>query len=129
MVTLQNSVSVELKGDVEDSGPWFDVSFPPNDNTFLDELKRAQNHDLWVRGMFFVKDLSLHPLVCLDEFIRGHRVATWLKEVAPDAKVKARNNSVLGMIYAVKSGIGIGKLPTAIADNEPGLVRLKSGGS
>jgi DNA-binding transcriptional LysR family regulator len=71
-----------------------------------------------------VEDLSRHPLVCLDESMSGHRVAKWLKEVAPHAKVTARNNSVLGMMYAVKSGVGIGPLPTAIADNEPGLVRV-----
>jgi DNA-binding transcriptional LysR family regulator len=71
-----------------------------------------------------VEDLSRHPLVCLDESMSGHRVAKWLKEVVPDAKVKARNNSVLGMMYAVKSGVGIGPLPTAIADTEPGLVRV-----
>ena len=71
-----------------------------------------------------VEDLSLHPLVSLDESMSGHRVAKWLKDVAPDAKVKARNNSMLGMMYAVKSGVGIGPLPTAIADTEPGLVRV-----
>jgi DNA-binding transcriptional LysR family regulator len=54
----------------------------------------------------------------------GHRVAKWLKEIAPSAKITARNNSVLGMVYAVKSGIGIGPLPTAIADSEAGLVRV-----
>jgi DNA-binding transcriptional LysR family regulator len=71
-----------------------------------------------------VDDLSRHPLVCLDETMSGHRVVKWLKEVAPNAKVTARNNSVLGMMYAVKSGVGIGPLPTAIADGEPGLVRV-----
>jgi DNA-binding transcriptional LysR family regulator len=71
-----------------------------------------------------VDDLSRHYLVCLDESMSGHRVAKWLKAVAPDAKITARNNSVLGMMYAVKSGVGIGPLPTAIADGEPGLVRV-----
>ena len=71
-----------------------------------------------------VEDLWQHPLVCLDKSMSGHRVAKWLREVAPNAKVTARNNSVLGMMYAVKSGVGIGPLPTAIADGEPGLVRV-----
>ena len=71
-----------------------------------------------------IEDLLQHPLVCLDESMSGHRVAKWLKEIAPSAKVTARNNSVLGMVYAVKSGVGIGPLPTAIADSEPGLVRV-----
>ena len=66
-----------------------------------------------------VDDLSRHPLVGFDEAMSGHRVVKWLKEVAPNAKVTARNNSVLGMMSAVKSGVGIGPLPTAIADGEP----------
>jgi DNA-binding transcriptional LysR family regulator len=71
-----------------------------------------------------VEDLSLHALVCLDESMSNHRVAKWLKNVAPGAKIAARNNSVLGLMYAVKSGIGIGPLPTAIADTEHDLVRV-----
>ena len=53
-----------------------------------------------------------------------HRAAKWLRQVAPDAKMAARNNSVLGLVYAVKSGVGIGPLPTALGDAEPDLVRV-----
>ncbi len=71
-----------------------------------------------------IEDLTRHPLVCLDDSMSNHRVAKWLKDAAPDAKIAARNNSVLGLMYAVKSGVGIGPLPTAIAEGEPGLVRV-----
>jgi len=71
-----------------------------------------------------VEDLSQHPLICFDESLSNHRVSKWLKEVASDARIAARNNSVLGLLYAVKSGVGIGALPTAIADSEPELVRV-----
>ena len=71
-----------------------------------------------------VTDLAGHALVCLDESLSKHRVVTWLKQVAPDARIAARNNSILGLIYAVKSGIGVGPLPTAMADAEPDLVRV-----
>lgn len=71
-----------------------------------------------------VDDLSHHPLVSLDESLSKHRVVTWLRDIVPEAKIVARNNSVLGLVYAVKSGIGIGPLPTAIADSEPDLVRV-----
>jgi len=71
-----------------------------------------------------VEDLSRHLLVSLDESLANHRVVKWLKAVAPDAKVVARNNSVLGLVYAVKSGIGLGPLPTAIADDQEDLVRV-----
>ena len=69
-----------------------------------------------------VEDMSQHPLVGFDESMSKHRVSQWLKGVASNAKIVARNNSVLGMMYAVKSGVGIGALPTAIADSEPDLV-------
>jgi DNA-binding transcriptional LysR family regulator len=71
-----------------------------------------------------IEDLSRHPVVCLDDSMRNHRVTKWLKDVASDAKIAARNSSVLGLMYAVKSGVGIGPLPTAIADTEPELVRV-----
>ncbi|MBZ0227299.1 MAG: LysR family transcriptional regulator [Bauldia sp.] len=71
-----------------------------------------------------IEDLTRHPLVCLDDSMSNQRVAKWLKGAAPGAKIAARNNSVLGLMYAVKSGVGIGPLPTAIADGEPGLVRI-----
>lgn len=71
-----------------------------------------------------IEDIAAHPLVSLDETMSNHRVAKWLREIAPQAKVVARNNSVLGLLYAVKSGVGISPLPTAIADGEPDLVRV-----
>jgi DNA-binding transcriptional LysR family regulator len=71
-----------------------------------------------------VDDLPRHLLVSFDESLSKHRVVTWLEAVAPAAKIVARNNSVLGLVYAVKSGIGIGPLPTAIADAETDLVRV-----
>lgn len=71
-----------------------------------------------------VEELSLHPLVGFDESLSQHRAAKWLGEVAPEAKMAARNTSVLGLVSAVKSGIGIGPLPTALGDAEPDLVRV-----
>jgi DNA-binding transcriptional LysR family regulator len=71
-----------------------------------------------------VEDLERHLVVGLDESMAKHRAATWLARVAPNAKIVARNNSVLGLVYAVKSGIGLAPLPTALGDNEPDLVRV-----
>ncbi len=71
-----------------------------------------------------VEDLAHHLLVSLDESLANHRAVAWLKAVAPEAKIVARNNSVLGLVYAVKSGIGLGPLPTAIADGQEDLVRV-----
>lgn len=69
-----------------------------------------------------IEDLAAHPLVSLDETMSNHRVAKWLREAAPDAKIVARNNSVLGLLYAAKSGVGISPLPTAIGDADADLV-------
>ena len=71
-----------------------------------------------------VEDLERHLLIGLDETMAKHRAAKWLQQVAPNAKVVARNNSVLGLVYAAKSGIGLAPLPTALGDAEPDLVRV-----
>jgi DNA-binding transcriptional LysR family regulator len=71
-----------------------------------------------------IEDMARHPLVGLDESLSNHRASVWLNEVAPDAKMSARNNSVLGLVSSVKSGVGVGPLPTALGDAEPDLVRV-----
>jgi DNA-binding transcriptional LysR family regulator len=71
-----------------------------------------------------VEELSRHLLVGFDDTFANHRAAVWLRQAAPDAKMSARNNSVLGLVYAVKSGIGLGPLPTALGDAEQDLVRV-----
>jgi DNA-binding transcriptional LysR family regulator len=71
-----------------------------------------------------IEDLSRHLLVGFDETLANHRAAKWLKDVAPEARMPVRNNSVLGLVSAVKSGAGLGPLPTALGDAEPDLVRV-----
>ena len=71
-----------------------------------------------------IDELSRHPIVGFDGAMANHRASKWLAAVAPDAKLVARNSSVLGLVSAVKSGIGLGPLPTALGDAEPDLVRI-----
>ncbi|BEP65271.1 LysR family transcriptional regulator (plasmid) [Variovorax sp. V213] len=71
-----------------------------------------------------IEALAQHDLVGFDETMANHRAAKWLRDVAPGGRVVARNNSVLGLLYSVKAGVGIAPLPTAIADAEPELVRV-----
>ena len=71
-----------------------------------------------------IEDLPAHALVGFDDTMPGHRAAQWLRQVAPDAPLTARSNSVLGLVYSVKAGLGLGPLPTALGDAEPGLVRV-----
>ncbi|HVL55998.1 MAG TPA: LysR family transcriptional regulator [Burkholderiaceae bacterium] len=68
--------------------------------------------------------LAAHDLIGLDESMAKHRAAAWLAQVAPQGRIVARNNSVLGLVYAAKSGVGIAPLPTALGDAEPDLVRV-----
>ncbi len=71
-----------------------------------------------------VEDLERHPLVGFDDTMTNHRAAKWLRQVAPEGKIVARNDSVLGLLYAVKAGIGIAPLPTALGDAEVDLIRV-----
>jgi DNA-binding transcriptional LysR family regulator len=71
-----------------------------------------------------VEELNSHLIVGLDESMAHHRAASWLRKVAPQATIAARNNSILGLVYAVKSGIGIAPLPTALGDAETDLIRV-----
>jgi len=71
-----------------------------------------------------VEDLPRHALVGFDDTMAKHRIAAWLRKVAPDAVLVARNNSVLGLVYSAKAGIGVAPLPIALGDAEPDLVRV-----
>ena len=71
-----------------------------------------------------VEDLAQHALVGFDESMAKHRAAQWLREAVPGGKVVARNDSVLGLVYSAKAGVGLAPLPTALGDAEPDLVRV-----
>ena len=71
-----------------------------------------------------MEDLERHDWVGFDDTMAQHRAASWLAQVAPKAHFVARNNSVLGLVYSAKAGIGLAALPTALGDAEPDLVRV-----
>jgi DNA-binding transcriptional LysR family regulator len=71
-----------------------------------------------------VEELGQHSMIGLDESMAEHRASKWLREVAAGADIVARSNSVLGLVSAAKSGIGLAPLPTALGDAEPELVRV-----
>jgi len=71
-----------------------------------------------------IEDLARHALVGLDDTMAQHRAVLWLRQVAPDAPLAARSNSVLGLVYSVKAGLGLGPLPIALGDAEPELVQV-----
>lgn len=71
-----------------------------------------------------VAELAQHALVGFDDTMARHRTAQWLRQVAPEARYAARNNSVLGLVHSVKSGVGVSPLPNLLGDAEPELVRV-----
>ena len=71
-----------------------------------------------------VEDLASHALVGFDTSMAKHRLSQWLREVAPNAELASRSSSVLGLIYSVKAGLGVGALPMALGDVEADLVRV-----
>jgi DNA-binding transcriptional LysR family regulator len=70
------------------------------------------------------EDLGHHRIVSLDEPMGKHRLVAWLNSVAPNATIVARNNSILGLLQAVKSGLGVSALPIPMAEQHDELVRL-----
>ncbi len=71
-----------------------------------------------------IEEIERHPLVAFDSSLDRHRLSIWLREIAPNARIAARSDSVLGLVSGVKSGVGIAALPTPLGDAEPGLVQI-----
>lgn len=71
-----------------------------------------------------VSALRDHTLIGFDDSLANHRLSSWLRQIAPRAQYAARSNSVLGLVSAVKSGVGLAALPTALGDAEEDLVRV-----
>ena len=71
-----------------------------------------------------IADIAKFPIAALDESMSGHRLSKWLADVAAHGTIASRNNSMLGMMQAVRSGLGLGALPVALGDKDPELVRL-----
>ena len=71
-----------------------------------------------------LEDIEHHFVVACDGEIANYAAAQWLRSVAPHAKVAARSENWPGLVLAVKSGVGLGPLPTHHGDQEKELVRL-----
>lgn len=71
-----------------------------------------------------IAELADHALIGFDGIMQNHRVAKWLPQAVPKARIVNRNNSMLGTLSAVKAGIGIAPLPTTLGDGEDTLVQV-----
>jgi DNA-binding transcriptional LysR family regulator len=64
-------------------------------------------------------DIARHRVVKSE-----HSGGSWVGTVAPHATIAACSESSVGVVLAVKSGVGIAPLPTAVGDAESELVRV-----
>ena len=71
-----------------------------------------------------IEEMERHPLIGFDETMAVHRASQWLKQVAQQATLAARNDRVLVLLLSAKAGVGLAPLPTAIGDSEAELVRV-----
>jgi DNA-binding transcriptional LysR family regulator len=111
-----------------------DVALRSGDNADSDLVGRKIADSLWAlyASARYIEehgqprtfeDLRGRAFVGFEESMSGHRSSQWLASV-PEARIVARNNSVLGLIYAAKSGIALAPLPTAVGDSEGDLIRV-----
>ena len=68
-------------------------------------------------------DLNKHAIVGLEGAMANLPAFLWLKQVAPDANISARSNSLTSLASALKAGLGVGPLSCFIGDTEPDLLR------
>jgi DNA-binding transcriptional LysR family regulator len=76
------------------------------------------------RGMPNCREaLSKHDVVGFEGRLTALPGWRWLADAAPDAVIRFRSSSFVGMVANLKGGLGIGPLPAIIGDAEPELVR------
>ncbi len=70
------------------------------------------------------KEWAVHDWVSPDEALSHLAQAKWMRENIPEARIAARVDTLLGMVAAVRNGMGLGLLLCFLADDERELVRL-----
>jgi DNA-binding transcriptional LysR family regulator len=70
------------------------------------------------------KPLTTHDWVVPDGSLAHLAQARWAEKHVPAQRVAASLDSLLGMVSAVRAGIGIGMLLTLLADHDAQLVRI-----
>jgi molybdate transport repressor ModE-like protein len=73
-----------------------------------------------------VEDLADHDLVGLVTDGREIASVAWLMRQARPATVVTRSNSMASLVQSVRTGLGIGVLPTTLADLDTELVRCSA---
>ncbi len=69
--------------------------------------------------------LYQHDWVALGDQLAHVKAARFVREHVAPERIALKSSAVLGLAEAVEQGLGIGPLPCFIADQRPGLVRLR----
>ena len=69
-------------------------------------------------------DLYSERWVSLGDNLGGLKVTRFVAEHVAPERIVYRVNTVLGLSEAIAAGIGVGAMPSFIADADPALVRL-----
>ena len=69
-------------------------------------------------------DISRHRVIAFDDSMAHLRAARWLRCVAPDAKVVARVDTVIGVYLSVRAGVGLAPLPVNLTGVNPEVVEV-----
>ena len=70
------------------------------------------------------KEWAAHDWVGPEEALSHLAQAKWMRENIPEDRIVVRIDSLLGMVAAVRHGMGVGLLLSLLADDEKDLVRL-----
>jgi len=70
------------------------------------------------------KEWAAHDWVAPDETLSHLAQAKWMRENISEARIAVRVDTLLGMVVAVRNGMGLGLLLCFLADDERDLVRL-----
>jgi DNA-binding transcriptional LysR family regulator len=73
-------------------------------------------------------DLDRMAWIAPDGLLARSAASHWRQHRFPDARVRTRFDSMIGMFEAAKAGLGVAFLPCFMADPEPALVRYATPG-
>lgn len=68
------------------------------------------------------EDINDHKIIEFVDHIAEHRAGRWLRSKAPRATICGQSSNIPSVLLAVKSGGGIGPLPTPLGDRDNELV-------
>ncbi|HEU4969782.1 LysR family transcriptional regulator [Sphingomonas sp.] len=69
------------------------------------------------------RELAAHPLISGGGGEIGRYYGAWLRQNGLEGSIAMQHGSVTGLLSAVRSGLGLAALPSAIAELDPELVR------